>query len=225
MIKLFENNNEIEDSRIDSNLENPDREIEEFWLTFKDSSSEFLTQEQKYEMDELSDKLNNFKRLKQYYQIESYIKNHLEIVGFRILEQNNYYRANHLITNIKRWIKITDKLTWDNKSCNKISDLNNVFYCLLSIYIGIHKKKIPAEGYRKEILDLIIQYSRTKDDKIINELVNISIKNNIDGYIEKLRHIVDIEMYLKQGYDEKILNMKGRKLLRFLEPKYLFINN
>ena len=207
----------------------PDKEIEEFWRTFKNSIKQFLTKEQKFEIDQLSNKLNKFKKEKQYYQIESYIEKHLEIVGYICMEQNNYYRANHLHTNIKRWIKITDKLTWDNKSCKKISDSTNVFNCLFSIYNRIYKKTIPLNGYKKEIIDLIIEYSKTKNEKMIHDLVNISIKNNLDVLIDKLKYIINLETYIKKGpdqkvFDNKVLEMKGRKLLKFLEPKNFEIN-
>lgn len=116
---------------------NPDKELEYFWLTFKSIIFSFLDNNQKKEINDLSDLLNALQKDEEYKEIEKnitkYITNHVENIGYVMLSRNDSYKIHLLITNIKRW---------KNLQQDKFYDQTNVFYCLLKIYDNIYKKKL-----------------------------------------------------------------------------------
>lgn len=190
--------------------DNPDKEIEFFWCNFKDNVYEFLSEEDKYEITNLSQKLNLLQKDKKYEQIEIYIHKHIEKIGFKIIENNDYYKANHLDTNIKRWKKI---------SLNDIYCKKNVFFCIFKIFLFINNKTSRAlEKNYQYILQIIKKYAIQRDEKYLIELMNFAIKKELLAIIDKLRTIISLKDFL----NDKLLNfddkMKAKKLIKFLKP-------
>jgi len=111
--------------------DNPDKNIEYFWLNFKGTISSFLDVEQKKEIEILSKNLNKLQLEKKYIEIEEFIMHHLEKIGYEIMRQDNYYKANLLETNIKRWKKISSK---------DITSNNNKFYNIFKLYMTFRNR-------------------------------------------------------------------------------------
>jgi len=192
---------------------NPDKELEFFWLGFKNSIQTFLDDDGKKEIEELSNQLNNLQKDEKYDEIEIFIKNHVEKIGYKMIEKNNGYWANILNTNIKRWIKLLKK---------DIFETDNVFYILFGIFNNCKSGNKNQSITYEKVQSMIIDYSKTKDFKILYYLMNFSIENELFGVIDKLRLIIDIEPFLKNDLiNEKnkkgILISKPRKLIKFIE--------
>ena len=193
------------------NSDNPDNKLEFFWLTFKDSIRNYLNDEERYELLEISKKLNDLQQEKRYEEIEEYIKSHIEKVGYGMIINDDYYKAGHLKTNIKRWKKLTGCSIYPN---------NNTFYCLLLIFINLSQGKYRDRCEVEEMKDCIRKYSlNTMDNTKLIKLMNLSIRHKMHSNIDKLRNILDIGAFIK---DEKIklknnfVNTKSNKLCKYL---------
>jgi hypothetical protein len=89
----------------------PDYDIEQFWLGFKQSMTNF------YEMNKIiarpladwSAKLNKYQLLRQYDKIEQSIMNYITLYGIDVIRLNNSYYMGILMSNLKRWDKIAKK--------------------------------------------------------------------------------------------------------------------
>jgi hypothetical protein len=196
---------------------NPDKEIEYFWLTFKNSIFNYLNKSEQIEINILSDELNKLQCEQQYPDIEQYIKSHIECIGYNMIKNNDHHKINHLDTNIRRWKNITG---------NNIYTNDNTFYALLKIYIKLNKK-VHLDGYDHytELLSCIIKFASsttTKDQNKINELtklMQLSIDNQISGNIDILKYILDINDFIEDTCtltDEFIKKTKGNKLCKYL---------
>src|SRR5690606_37269717 len=129
----------------------PDKELEFFWLTFKTSISSYLNDIEKYEIEQLSYKLNKLQNKQKYDKIELYIKSHIEKIGYSMMYNADYYKISHLDTNIKRWKKLTG---------NDIYDNNNTFYCILKIFVKLgNKRQIYDENKYNSLYNCIKNYS------------------------------------------------------------------
>ncbi|MBA43166.1 MAG: hypothetical protein CMF62_04045 [Magnetococcales bacterium] len=186
---------------------NPDKYIEYFWLTFKCSIEPMLTKEELKEIDLLSIKLNELQSLEKYDEIEKYIQNHIEDLGWRIMEQNMDQRARYLETNMKRWSKLSIVSSWDDKS---------EFYTLFTIFTSIHEKHI-IEGHYKDIIDLIVSYkSSNNKKKNLIDIAVICIEHNIYGTIDKLRNIYDFyDFFLVIPHN--LTKINSRKLVKLIK--------
>jgi hypothetical protein len=192
---------------------NPDKEIEYFWLTFKNSVMEFLTEDQKIEINNLSDELNSLQIQCQYNKIEIYIKTHIEKIGWLIIKQDNFYRAEHLKTNMIRWKKLTG---------TDIYNYNNDFYCLFKIYLSIKNNQKRKDWY-ETIIKLIIDYDKLSNrDFIIKEIVIIAIHNNAAGILDKLSGIYKFNNILPNNMKVQH-NCSGKSLLKLIKKEKLII--
>lgn len=192
----------------------PDREIEHFWYTFKGRIIKLLDNDGVYEIQQLSNRLNNLQKNEQYDEIEEYITNHIENIGYLVLQYSDYQEAFYLMTNLKRWSRI---------SKHNLCVDSNLFYCLLKVYISIHKnnqEEIPA---KKNIIDSINRYAREKSDIHIINIVNNAIIHNYHNIIDHLRDHINIRDFVnKNEYDDIPLYIlkksKGIKLMKYLKP-------
>lgn len=195
------------------NSDNPDNKLEFFWLTFKDSIKNYLTEKELEEINDLSNQLNNLQKDKEYEKIENYIKLHIEKIGYSMIAKNDLYRICHLENNIRRWNKLTNK---------EIYSFNNTFYCLLLIYINLSKKKADKDSV-VQVLDCIIKFSLDNTNKnLLNQLMNLLIKNKMYGNIDKLRNVLDINDFIDYDKcDDKITktyidSTRSHKLEKYL---------
>lgn len=182
---------------------NPDKNVEFFWYTFKDSIQDFLNEQEKKEVNDLSKKLNTLQAEKKYEEIERYIKLHLEDIGYKIMAKDNAYKASHLMTNLKRWSKI---------SRYDVCEENNRLYTLLRIYLLQYDKKTLDSG----IVPKIVQYSESWDDDLIDDIMVISIQKRYYGIIDMLKNIINIERFMEEESVQKYRKMTSPRSMKII---------
>lgn len=89
----------------------PDHDIESFWLTFKQSMTNFyaLKTIPARDIQKWSDNLNLLQLEQRYSRIEKQIYNYITLYGLDLLRSGSRYHLGILITNIRRWDKIAAK--------------------------------------------------------------------------------------------------------------------
>ena len=197
--------------------ENPDAEIEAFWLQLKTSMNNF------YEMNEnmirpisyWSFILNNYKKKKDYEKIEEYIKKYISLYAIDLLRTNSDYDIHILITNISRWNKLSNKFTFSTNEQN----YENFIFVLLDIYKSLFRNKISDKETKKikEIygnFELMVLYQNY--NQLIDYAIQYKKSNVLDtlfDYDSRIYHTIIDE------YDitiPKNVVMKGDKLLKLI---------
>lgn len=163
------------------NPSDPDYHIEVFWYGFKTSMYNFYYA---YHMSpshiqQWSDNLNYLKQNKHYNDIERNIRDYMAHYAFDLAKQpkSNYYDQ-ILISNIKRWDKISNMYKF--KNCQKYNKIILLFY----IYNEI-KQDSDVIRYEEQLKDIDYIVSTNDFDSIIHYAV-IMNKSKI---LEKLRLI------------------------------------
>ena len=198
--------------------ENPDAEIEAFWLQLKTSMNNFYEKNEniKRPISFWSSLLNNYQKHKNYEKIEEYIKKYISLFAIDLLRTNSDYHIQILITNIGRWNKLSEKFTFSSKEQNYA----NFIFVLLDIYKSLFRSKITnietkkikeiygnfelmvlyqdysqlveyAICYKKSnIIDKLIDYEHTLYSTIINEY-GISVPKNVIMKGDKLLKLIN----------------------------------
>jgi hypothetical protein len=166
------------------NPNDPDYQIEIFWNGFKLSMFNFyhifhMTESFKY-IVEWSSKLNSLKNEKKYDDIEICIRYYMSRYAFDLAKQmNSNYYDQILISNIKRWDKISNTYKFKNsKKYNKI-------ILLFFIYNEI---KQDGHGNHFQYIKSIDYVDRTND---FDTIIEYSILFNKSKILEKLRLVPD----------------------------------
>jgi len=187
--------------------QNVDHDIEQFWLGFKTSITNFYKKNKiiNRPIDAWSNNLNKLQSIQMYEEIESCITKYISLFSIDLMRTNSNYDINILNTNIKRWDKISNKYKiFDgrektNKGCNLITTLLDIYTLL------INKHKL--DKYIFDQLELfiffndfsyLIQYA--KDNKlpsIIDKL--LSFDKNIFNQIKEVYSLDDSIKYPISG--------------------------
>lgn len=197
--------------------ENPDAEIEAFWLQLKTSMINFYEKNENIRrpISYWSSVLNNYQKNQNYEKIEEYIKKYISLYAIDLLRSISDYHIQILITNICRWNKLSRKFTFSTKEKNYA----NFIFVLLDIYKSLLRLKLSnseritikeiyanfeliilyqdynqlidyAISYKKpNILDKLIDYESTIYDTIINDY-GISIAKNVIMKGDKLLKLI-----------------------------------
>ena len=197
--------------------ENPDAEIEAFWLQLKISMINFYEKNENIRrpISYWSSVLNNYQKNQNYEKIEEYIKKYISLYAIDLLRSISDYHIQILITNICRWNKLSRKFTFSTKEKNYA----NFIFVLLDIYKSLLRHKLSnseritikeiyanfeliilyqdynqlidyAISYKKpNILDKLIDYESTIYDTIINDY-GISIAKNVIMKGDKLLKLI-----------------------------------
>jgi hypothetical protein len=123
------------------NPSDPDYLIEDFWLGFKISMTNFynLVSKDYQFITEWSKNLNFLKSEKRYSDIEFNIRNYISHYSFDLIKfSNSIYYDEILITNIKRWNKISIQFNFDYS--------NEHSKVLLVFLINLELKKDPSNN-------------------------------------------------------------------------------
>jgi hypothetical protein len=205
--------------------ENPDAEIEAFWLQLKISMINFYEKNENIRrpISYWSSVLNNYQKNQNYEKIEEYIKKYISLYAIDLLRSISDYHIQILITNICRWNKLSRKFTFSTKEKNYA----NFIFVLLDIYKSLlrHKLSNSERITIKEIyanFELIILYQD------YNQLIDYAISYKKPNILDKL---IDYESTI---YDTiindygisiaKNVIMKGDKLLKLISRKLQNIN-
>ncbi len=210
------------------NPNDPDYFIEEFWYGFKNSMVNFY-QHIKKNYDHIfvwSDNLNKLKDLKDYVQIESTIRDYISLYSFDLIKYSNTnYHDELLITNIKRWNKISTKFVYvfnfnnKNKNLNLKSPLDSKILLLFKIYLEIKKDMAFELLYELESVETII-----KNDSY-DKFIIWSLTNEKSKILELLSFIpnYNLEQNIKRLYPDFnfVTGTKSIKLCQLFRKKYL----
>ena len=173
---------------------NPDKKIEEFWLLYKQSMINFYTNQKciSRPIKEWSEKLNYYQFKKNYTKIEKNILNYISLYAIDLMRDNNGYHMNILITNIKRWKRLS-------KSYNTIIKENsyyNIIFLLIDIYKSIMNEKLND--------NLVIIFSQVELIILYNdfsELVKFAVENSKPSILTKISKYCNIDSILYEYYN------------------------
>lgn len=185
---------------LELNKNDPDYQIENFWYGLKNSMKNFY-KSYNFKLDKVdkwSKKLNEYKMKKQYSLIEATIKDCIANYAIDIMKNdiyNDYSYSNILMTNMKRWEKISNKFHFGNSQTNK------VIYSLFEAYNCIKLKTDP-------MLYSILELFKDLDVLFLNNFNDLIYLSFDLGQIKMLKTIEQIigkeKVYecIKNNYSE-----------------------
>jgi hypothetical protein len=167
------------------NPDDPDFFIEDFWYNLKASMKNFYNTISIYEnkkeiIKEWSLILNEHKKNKEYNLIEQRIREYITIYSIDLLELSlTSYHDEILLTNIKRWEKISNEFNFNS----------NIEYCkkllIFMIFVELKKNNIFIFDYKTlyndDYNDLILFALKNSKTKILDLLNKIPYFNLIDN--------------------------------------------
>ena len=191
---------------------NPDFEIEEFWYGFKQSMINYYQyiykKEKITEIKEWSKKLNILQSEKRYEDIEINIQKYIINYAFDLIKNNAEYYPNILLSNIKRWNKISNKYNFNNIENESYS----IMYKLFNIY-----NKIMRRDSIHEYIDIVKDFEIDYKKEVFINLLIFGIKNNEASVVEFSRKFFDIKEIVKNKFDIEINNnLSTIKLLKLV---------
>ena len=197
--------------------ENPDAEIEAFWLQLKTSMNNFYETNQniKRPIPYWCSVLNNYQKNQNYEKIEEHIKKYISLYAIDLLRTNSDYNIQILITNIGRWNKLSSKFTFSSKEQNYA----NFIFVLLDIYKSLFRSKITNIEI-KQIKDIYSNFELMVLYQDYNQLIDYAICYKKPNILDKLigyepaLYFTIIDDY---GISvPKNVIMKGDKLLKLI---------
>ena len=191
---------------------NPDFEIEEFWYGFKQSMINYYQyiykKEKITEIKEWSKNLNILQSEKRYEDIEINIQKYIINYAFDLIKNNAEYYPNILLSNIKRWNKISNKYNFNNIE----NESYNIIYKLFNIY-----NKIMRRDSIHEYIDIVKDFEIDYKKEVFINLLIFGIKNNEASVVEFSRKFFDIKEIVKNKFDIEINNnLSTIKLLKLV---------
>lgn len=194
------------------NLEDPDYYIEDFWYGFKKSIMNFYTfiKFDYSHIEAWSTKLNLLKSQKKYTEIEIQIRHYMSIYAFDLI---NYSKSTYhdliLITNIKRWNKISQQFNFQQ------SKQHSKIILLFSINLEIKKNEFNKEVLKK-MGTIFNNFNLNKDTLIhdnleyilntndYNDIIIYALENQKSKILELLKQIHNYDIYanIKQIYPD-----------------------
>ena len=207
--------------------QNRDREIEFFWLTFKDSMKNIKKvysncEFDKINIDKISEELNSLQRKAQeleqidnirhqklitenYNQIEHKIFNTLEDFTDELIYLGKYHVNIHY-SFIKKWNNITKLYPLTTSSESYVTFI-------------MHKLILKYLESKKPGAEQLQEYLRDGD---YESMLDVAIRHNYATIIDKLRHVIDVNFHIEETYGHKLGKsmISGLKIIRLLAQKY-----
>ncbi len=193
----------------------PDHYIEEFWLNFKQSMNNFYSSNSLYRpIKQWSNKLNELQNSKEYDLIEINIRDYMSLYAIDLLRTQSNYNINILLTNIKRWNSISNKI-----SKFEICDVKyiNVVFLLIDLYNTL-TKCIIEDNEIKDLFSVIELYIINEDFK---PFIDYSIKHKKPSIIDKINEY-QIQ-HNKPSYNEYIAKKYNILLSPKMSAKKIFL--
>lgn len=213
------------------NPEDPDYQIEYFWYGLKHSMFNFYGRFKLYSghIHEWSNVLNELKDGKQYDKIEINIRDYIAKYAFDITKYDaSTYHSMILISNIKRWNKISNQF-------NFLSSVeHNKMILLFMIYLELkmdtkHSSQESLESSKSSVEEhkflTIEQVNESVHDEIYDDFIKYAITHNKIKILELLKkipgyHVIDHLKRLYPQYKDSIRNnMSLNKLCSLIMSK------
>lgn len=198
-------------SKPNVNPDDPDYHIELFWYGFKTSMYNFyIAYKISYgHIHKWSSHLNDLKSDKKYDEIEKCIRDYMSHYAFELAKspKSNYYDK-ILISNIKRWDKISELYKF--KNCDKYNKIILLFY----IYNEIKQDNKVCEI---DVNPIIQPIDYTDSTNNFDSIIHYAISMNKSKILENLRLIpgYNVVENIKRLYPELTIqdsNIKMNKL-------------
>lgn len=195
------------------NENNPDYHIELFWLNFKKSLINYYNGiNLNRPIEYWSNELNKLQELKKYDLIENKIKNFISLFAIDLMRNLEHYHIRILLTNIKRWNKISILHNFQSN----LENYHNIIFLLLDIY-----KSMLSSGFNKESELIFNQIELLILWKDFSSIIEYSIKNKKLSIIDKINKF---DPKLVNNHIENIYNIKINNILS-AKKIYKLINN
>lgn len=163
----------------------PDYNIELFWYGFKQSMINFYNKQEYYEyINTWSDILNILKKDKKYDIIELKIREYMSLYAFDLIKNNrvSYYHDDILISNIKRW----------NKISNTFNFSNSVIYSRIMIVFMIYLEIKKMNNY--DFLESLESIEKNLENNNFDVFIIFALKNNKVKLLELLKKIPNYDL-------------------------------
>jgi hypothetical protein len=197
-------------------MEKPDKEIEEFWLGYKISMSNFYKVKNipPRPIEYWSSILNKLQSQENYLKIERNIRDYMLLYSIDIIRYGSYYHGRILQTNMKRWNKICN----EHNSIGK-STLNNNQKKILTIFeIFIKFSDETDKSILEELNHIFSQVELYIIYDIISPLIIFAVEHNKIFILELLNDIIDVYPLLWEKYPETHqYRMKFRKMIDLIK--------
>ena len=190
---------------------NPDYDIEVFWLHLKTSMYNFYNSNQfiytKHPISLWSKTLNELQTEKKYEKIEEHIRNYISLYAIDLMRCCNFYHIGILMTNLKRWDKITKKY--------KINIINfkycNATFVLLDIMASLSQ-------YTHEVVNTFKHIDTFITNNDFTFLIKLAVDITKPGILDKLlKYEPTIHKNIERIYNlpaYSLRNTSGRKILK-----------
>lgn len=168
-----------------SNIKLPDHDIEEYWLYVKQSMHNFYGQTKLLSrpIEKWSIVLNQLQKAKKYIDIEFHIMKYLSLYSIDLLRLGNQYYINILITNLKRWDKITEKYKFFSQQDDKLNKENSKEKNIAIILLEIVYSLLKSETDFSDLFDDIELYIIYED---FEKLITFAVTHNKPSILDKL---------------------------------------
>jgi len=156
----------------------PDYELEEFYLSFKQSMINFYKHHSfTRPINDWSNRLNDLQEKKDYYKIHKLIQKIISLYAIDLMRVCDTYNAGILETNIKRFNRISDTLD----GMEHINYDYNIVFVLFNIFKTLLKSQSIDEI--KELFNQSDLYLIYED---YTKLITYSVDNNKLSILDKL---------------------------------------
>ena len=166
--------------------------IEQFWLDFKKSMTNFYTEINGSNKNIISrpinywsNKLNELQKNKEYNLIESNIRNYMSLYAIDLLRTFALYHMGILITNIKRWNTISNKkfeMHYESKLKSEPRFINIVFL-LIDIFNTLTNKCTKDNDELKLIFSMVELFIINED---LSSIIDYAVKHNKPSIIDNI---------------------------------------
>ena len=192
-------------------MERPDKEIEAFWLGFKTSMYNFYDRKDICRpISVWSNNLNLLQQVQAYDEIQQNIREHISLYAIDVIRYNDINNRHFkiLLTNIKRWNKISDRYSFLTNDTEK-------YYNIMYLIIDLYKTLMDCED--KNIKMMFSQVELLIINKDFSYFIKYSVENNKSSILDKLSKYIDIKKALKKLYDNEIPdNLSTKKIISLI---------
>jgi hypothetical protein len=186
----------------------PDKEIEIFWIGFKQSIINFnAIYKINIPIELWSTILNWYQSKRDYNNIKKNIHIFISYYCIYIFNNVNSYHTSILWTNVKRWGKISDEYIFDKDA--------PYYFGVYHLFIDVFRVILLHDKDFTEIFDFYKKISEDIKEDDIFTLIDLSIKYKLGNIIDKINTYKNINKYIEEKYLIIIpKKMSGKKILK-----------
>ena len=204
-------------------MNNPDKDIEDFWLTLKCCVVNFYKYcNEPVDIESMSNELNSLQQKMDYinieYKINIFIIELINILFKNIdkIDDNYYlYNARILLTNINRWIKIREKKLFVKED---IETENNRFL-LIKLFSNL-LKTIDKKVHNEDIQIFFTLCRDTINNEDYGFMIDFALELKNTSMLETLDKVTDVREYINDRFDTSFFEkMSFMKIVKKLKHK------